>query len=79
MLAERKDLGQLRASEAGTGSESPHPIFVILTEASKARGAEGPRTASRKRSRYRFRIAASNSDAATDGERAGGVTHRRYH
>jgi hypothetical protein len=28
MLAERKDLGQLRASEAGTGFESPHPILV---------------------------------------------------
>jgi hypothetical protein len=31
MLAERKDLGQLRASEAGTGSESPHPTSVILS------------------------------------------------
>src|SRR5882757_43580 len=59
MLAERKDLGQLRASEAGTGSKSPHPISVILTKASKARGAEGPRTASRQRSRYRFQVAAS--------------------
>jgi hypothetical protein len=47
MLAKRKDLGQRRASEAGTGSKSPHPNSVILTKASKARGAEGPRTASR--------------------------------
>ena len=28
-LATRKDLGQLRESEAGTGSKSPHPIPVI--------------------------------------------------
>jgi hypothetical protein len=73
MLAERKDLGQLRASEAGTGSESPHPISVILTKASKARGAEGPRTASRKRSRYRFRIAASKSVIPTKTTNANSV------
>lgn len=27
MRAERKDLGQLRAREAGSGSEPPHPLF----------------------------------------------------
>jgi len=26
----RKDLGQLRASEAGTGSESPSPNFLVV-------------------------------------------------
>jgi hypothetical protein len=37
-------------TEASIASAKP----VILTEASIASGAEGPRTASRQRSRYRF-------------------------
>src|SRR5260370_18269140 len=36
MLAERKDLGQLRAGEAGTGFETPHPISVIPERSRKS-------------------------------------------
>src|SRR6267143_1917629 len=41
MLAERKDLGQLRASEAGTGSKSPHPIFFRHPDRSEQRSRSG--------------------------------------
>ena len=43
MLAKRKDLGQLRESEAGTRSLSPHPVFSVILTNAKEPGVHPPR------------------------------------